>query len=87
MTNFNFTNRAEYLVWVANWKAEYADLSVRIREAKKTISEIQKSGSSASSKMRTRQYMRKQATNYLEQRALAKVEAQTQYLAQKELAA
>ena len=87
MTNFNFTNRDEYLVWVATWKAEYADLSVRIREAKKTISTLQKSGSSAASEMRGRQYMRKQATHYLETRALAKVEAQAQYTAQKELAA
>ena len=41
---FTFTDRETYFAWVADWKAEYADLSARIRAAKSERRELQRAG-------------------------------------------
>ena len=39
MTTFNFTDRASYLAWRAEWKANYATISTTIRHLKGERSE------------------------------------------------
>ena len=95
---FNFTNRTEYLAQVAEWKAEYAALTVEIRAGKKRFKEAQSEFSKIgnlnrdSSKAYWAAYKLMEdarrdcikgcskATEMIEARHEAKVEAQRQYL-------
>ena len=40
---FTFTNRETYVAWRAEWRAEYAELTANIREAKAKINALGKS--------------------------------------------
>ena len=41
---FTYTDRESYLAWVADWKAEYAALSARIRAEKRERRQLQRAG-------------------------------------------
>jgi hypothetical protein len=87
MTNtFNFTDRASYKAYVAEWKATYKANSKLIRDLKAEIKHEQKNGSSLKASMlqSKREYMRKIQRNALIERAESKVEAQRQYEAAKD---
>jgi hypothetical protein len=47
MTNFNFTDRASYLAWRAEWKANYAQLTTDIRRLKGERAETNRAWSKA----------------------------------------
>lgn len=82
---FNFTNRAEYLEYRRQWKANYKELSQNIRSMKERMKDEAKKGNedAAAICQREREILRKQARRALEQLAEAKVEAQRQYMASK----
>jgi hypothetical protein len=86
MSNFNFTDRASYLAYRAEWKAEYKANSATIRKLKIEMKELARGGDidAASSAQATRQYMRKLQERALYSLQKAKEEAQRQYLAERE---
>jgi hypothetical protein len=79
-----FTNKAEYLTWRSQWKAEYAALSNEIREVKKDRKSKDKHIQSCAQVDCWR--LRIKATKMLEERKKSKVLAQSQYLAAKAVA-
>ena len=76
-----FTNKAEYLTWRSQWKAEYAALSNEIREAKKDRKSKDKNEQSCAQVECW--LLRKKANAMLKKRKESKVQAQAQYLAAK----
>ena len=96
---FTFTNKEEYLAYRSNWKAEYKELSQKIRNAKfckwycslgeaRTTPELtarfQAIGHGTDWGYWSIYKMRQKATAMLEELKLAKVEANRQYLASKQ---
>jgi hypothetical protein len=95
-----FTTKEEYLAYRSQWKAEYATLSQTIRDAKfcnwfeklgtnrRKNKILQKRYDSLGSYHGTTDYaitgLKGQATNMLKERKASKVEAQRQYLEQKQ---
>ncbi len=81
-----FTDRASYLTFRAAWKAQYRDLTQDIRETRKAIKEAYQSGNPdrAGSLQSQKAHMRRDARYMLENLAEAKLEAQRQYLAERE---
>lgn len=77
-----FDSRETYQQWVKQWKLEYKELSVLIRETKKIIANGQKNGEYMGNKMMSREFLRLRARNMLQSRADGKEESQRQYLAQ-----
>lgn len=67
-----FSNKAEYMIWVAKWKASYAALSITIRKAR--------------SEKRWTGWLKEQARDMLQERAEAKCEAQRLYVAARDAA-
>lgn len=82
MTTFTFTDRASYLAYRAEWKAEYRELSEEIRETRRAIKTS--SGDRRSVLQSEKARLRKQANRMMMSLAAAKEEAQRQYLAAKE---
>ena len=88
-----FTTKAEYIAWRTEWRANYAALSIQIREWKtKRKGKIAPLASSAktyycASEQSLAQcqcwILRKKAQQMLEDRKQSKVQAQSQYLAAK----
>ena len=83
-TNLPFTDRASYIAWVKEWKANYKSLSEMIRQTKRDIRDTQKAGNHACSMQASREYMRKRARDMLTERQESKVQAQAQYMAERE---
>jgi len=77
-----FTNKAEYLAWRTEWRAQYAELSENIREQK--LSRKDKDALIRASAQCFCWRYRQEATALLELRKKSKVEAQRQYLAAKQ---
>jgi hypothetical protein len=94
MTTFNFTDRASYLTWRAEWKANYKKLSQDIRELKVQRSTINrewaKAGGFIPSKfyetLRQLAFAIRQANEQLEELKEAKIAAAASYTANKEIA-
>ena len=76
-----FTNKAEYLTWRSQWRAEYAALSNEIREAKKDRKSKYKNEQSCAQV--TCWQLRIKAAKMIAKRKESKVLAQSQYLAAK----
>ena len=51
---FTFTSKTEYLKWVANWKAEYSDLSDNIRNARATCKSLQQDNDAKASETQSK---------------------------------
>lgn len=81
---FTFTNKEEYLAYRSAWKAEYKELSKTIRELKADIRETQKNRIHAGGMQYTLIKERKAARSMLDDLKLSKIEAQRQYLEQKQ---
>jgi hypothetical protein len=81
---FTFTNKEEYLAYRSAWKAEYKELSRTIRELKADIREIQKNEKNAGILQCSRNKERKAARTMLDDLKWSKMEAQRQYLEQKQ---
>lgn len=81
---FTFTNKEEYLAYRSSWKDEYKELSKTIRELKANIRETQKNRENAGRLRYVRNRDRKAARTMLDDLKLSKVEAQRQYLEQKQ---
>lgn len=81
-----FTTRATYIAAVANWKAEYKQLSIDIRAAKLAYKAAQRSNDIRDiwKTLSTLTNMQVVANNMIYDRHAAKVTAQEQYLAEKE---
>lgn len=82
----NFTNRATYITAVAQWKADYKELSKTIRAAKLHYKATQRANDlgpmwKAHSELKDLSY---KANQMLAERAAGKEQAQAQYLAEKE---
>jgi hypothetical protein len=88
MTNFNFTDRASYMAFRKQWKTRYAELTLDIRTTRAAIKQAYREGDSdrAGSLQSHKQYLRNDARDMLASLADAKVEAQRQYLAEREAA-
>lgn len=93
MNNFNFTDRTTYLISKAEWAANYAQLVLDIRAAKNAIKNSNRNlnggrniGDVWSSYAALRS-LHNDLREALDQRAGAKVEAQRQYLAERQVAA
>jgi hypothetical protein len=83
--DINFNSRETYLKWRKEWKLAYYNLSLDIREAKQKRKPANAHDwSNWASKAH---YLRLEARGMLETLKEAKVEAQRQYLATKEIAA
>lgn len=81
---FTFTNKEEYLAYRSAWKAEYKELSQTIRELKANIRETQKNREYAGRMQYALIKERKAARTMLDDLKLSKMEAQRQYLEQKQ---
>lgn len=81
-----FQDRETYLVWRARWKADYKALSAQITEIKRQLRRDNAGLSSEqmSSLQSQHHYLALKATEMLELRAEAKVEAARQYAARRE---
>jgi len=88
MNAINFNTREEYLVWATEWKAEYKELSTKIREAKHAYKAAQRSDiyNDIQSTRVALGRLKYEANQMIELRGRSKFEAQRQYLAQKEAA-
>lgn len=76
----NFKTKEEYIVWRANWKIRYKDLSKKIREQKRTARDGSNSTEIQATAQSKLHYLKIAATAMMEQRTESKVEAQKQYL-------
>lgn len=81
---FTFTNKEEYLAYRSAWKAEYKELSKTIRELKVKIRNIQRNREYAGKMQYALIKERKAARIMLDDLKLCKMEAQRQYLEQKQ---
>lgn len=81
---FTFTNKEEYLAYRSNWKAEYKELSKTIRELKDEIRETQKNKINAGRMQYDLIKKRKAARFMMDDLKFSKMEAQRQYLEQKQ---
>ena len=81
---FTFTNKEEYLAYRSAWKDEYKELSRTIRELKADIRDIQRDGKNAGTYQYARNRDRKAARTMLDDLKFSKMEAQRQYLEQKQ---
>ncbi len=81
----NFTNRATYLTAVTEWKAQYKELSHNIRAAKLLYKQAQRNGEPGQiwRSKSALDNMSIEAYNMLIDRANGKIEAQKQYMAEK----
>lgn len=84
--NVPFTTRETYLVWRARWKADYKALSAQITQIKR---QLRRDNAGLSTEQMSQlqskhHYLSLKATQMLEQRAEAKVEAARQYAARRE---
>jgi hypothetical protein len=79
--------RAEYLAFVANWKAEYRKVSAAQRELKRGIrnAQIDRDGRSVATLSWQLQTGKVTATTMLEKRAAMKIAARDAYLATKRM--
>lgn len=84
-----FTTRATYIAAVANWKAEYKQLSADIRAAKLAYKAAQRSNDIRDiwKTLGALSNLQVIANNMIYDRHAGKVTAQEQYLAEKEKAA
>lgn len=86
MSNFNgfyFENKEQYLAEVAQWKSAYKELSKNIRALKVEYKKAQREGISVYPVLGQLNTARELANTLLELRAGSKVEAQRQYVEQK----
>jgi hypothetical protein len=80
INTFSFTTRAQYLEFVAEWKAQHAALIVSIRQAKLAIKASQRDNSNGiHAAYRTIRNLRDEIINSANLRTEAKVEANRQY--------
>lgn len=86
MTTFSFNDRASYLAYRAEWKANYAALSEEIRTVKAYIRKQYAAGRIPSNEQAERVYLARQATALLEELKEAKIEAARQWAASREVA-
>ena len=86
MSTFSFNDRASYLAYRAQWKAEYRALSDDIRQTKRYIREMYAKGRIPSNEQSERVYLALQATAMLEELKEAKLEAARQWAAFREVA-
>ena len=80
---FNFIDRASYKVAIKAWAQNYRDLSQQIRDAKVELKETMRAGKDAWSAILKLGRLRIQAQEQLDWRHASKIEAHSQYLAQK----
>ena len=86
MSTFSFTDRATYLAYRAQWKANYVALSQEIRSVKRYIREQYAAGRIPPNEQSERHFLAKQATAMLEDLKEAKLEAARQWAASREVA-
>lgn len=88
MNAINFNTREEYLAWAAEWKAEYKQLSADIRAAKHAYKAAQRADvyNDIQNTRVAVGRLKYQANQMIALRGESKVEAQRQYMAQKEAA-
>lgn len=88
MNAINFNTKEEYLAWAAEWKAEYKVLSAKIREAKHAYKAAQRADKyhDIQNTRVALGRLKYEANQMIALRGESKVEAQRQYLAQKEAA-
>ena len=82
--NFAFENREQYLDFIRFWKANYAALSVTIRDQKRLVSDTMRRSEYAGKGQLQLLEFKAEATLQLEMRRAAKVESHRQYLALKQ---
>jgi hypothetical protein len=80
----NFTNKETYLAYRAEWKAEYKQLSASIRKAKLELKNAQREGGASWSHFRACADGKAKAREMLDELHEAKIEAQRQWLAQRQ---
>lgn len=86
MTTFSFNDRASYLAYRADWKADYRALSEEIRQTKRLIRNIYAEGRRLpSGEQSDRSYLGLRATKMLEELKEAKIEAGRQRAACREV--
>lgn len=81
----NFTNRQEYLAAVTMWKANYKELSSKIREVKAKIKEENRK-KGFTYLWHDLGQLKIEATDQIAVRQASKIEAQRQYLISREIA-
>jgi predicted nucleotidyltransferase component of viral defense system len=81
---FTFTTKETYLAQRTAWKLEYAQLSIDIRATKHAINNKQRENKMIYAELSLIRSRRAHATEMLEALAIAKIEAQRQYLLAKE---
>ena len=84
---FNFNTRATYVEFTAEWKAQHAQLILDIRAAKNAIKNAMRANDVKWKNYSDLYQKRNDIVEHLAIRAAAKVEAQRQYLAEREVAA
>jgi hypothetical protein len=86
LNTFNFTNRATYIEFTAEWKAQHAQLILDIRAAKNEIKNNDRAGKVQWKPYGELNQKRRDIQDSLALRKAAKIEAQRQYLAEREAA-
>lgn len=86
LNTFNFTNRATYLEFTAAWKAQHAQLILDVRAAKNAIKNAMRANDVKWKNYSDLYQKRSDVVDSLELRKAAKIEAQRQYLAEREQA-
>jgi hypothetical protein len=86
LNTFNFTNRATYLTFTAEWKEQHAQLIQDIRAAKIAIKEADRNNENTWKHYSNLWEKRRDILDSLALRSAAKIEAQRQYLAEREVA-
>lgn len=81
-----FTSRATYIEFTAQWKAEHAQMILDIRANKNEIKNNNRAGTIQWKPYGELNRLRREIQESLALRAAAKIEAQRQYLAERDVA-
>lgn len=87
LNTFNFNTRATYIEFTTEWKAQHAQLILDIRAAKIAIKNADRANENTWKHYSNLWEKRRDILDSLALRQAAKVEAQRQYLAEREVAA
>jgi uncharacterized protein with FMN-binding domain len=82
---FDFTDKASYLAYRADWRSRYAEAATELKRLKGVIASKQKDGGYAGSEMASLMTLKIHATDMLVERRASKVEAGQQWRTQREV--
>jgi hypothetical protein len=82
--NITFTNKETYIAWRAEWRADYAELTTKIRSLRREMNEAFRDNRPAANAQFQLRMARYKANEMMELRAEAKTRAAEQYAASRQ---